>query len=69
VEEAIQRWEARERPLTEHTQRVSALYSRVTTLPPRVRGLVFWLAGKSRWAVEQRLRTALHVPTGTSVQG
>jgi 2-polyprenyl-6-methoxyphenol hydroxylase-like FAD-dependent oxidoreductase len=69
VEGALHRWEARERPLTEHTQRVSALYSRVTTLPPRVRGLVFWLAGKSRWAVEQRLRTALHVPTGTSVQG
>jgi len=64
VEEALRCWEARERPLTEHTQRVSALYSRLTTLPPRARGLVLWLVGRSRWAVKQRERTALHVPTG-----
>jgi 2-polyprenyl-6-methoxyphenol hydroxylase-like FAD-dependent oxidoreductase len=65
IEDALRRWEARERPLTEHTQRVSALYSRVTTLPPRIRGIVLWLAAKSRWAREQRERTALHIPTGT----
>jgi 2-polyprenyl-6-methoxyphenol hydroxylase-like FAD-dependent oxidoreductase len=64
IEEALRLWETRERPLTEHTQRVSALYGRVTTLPPLVRGILLWLAGKSRWATEQRLRTALHVPTG-----
>jgi 2-polyprenyl-6-methoxyphenol hydroxylase-like FAD-dependent oxidoreductase len=66
IETGLQRWEALERPLTEHTQRVSALYSRVTTLPPLVRGAVLWLAGKSRWATEQRMRTALHVPTGAT---
>ena len=66
IETGLQRWEALERPLTEHTQRVSALYSRVTTLPPFVRGAVLWLAGKSRWATEQRMRTALHVPTGAT---
>ena len=66
VAEALRCWEARERPLTEHTQRVSALYGRVTTLPPALRGLVLWLAGKSRWAVRQRERTALHQPTGAS---
>jgi 2-polyprenyl-6-methoxyphenol hydroxylase-like FAD-dependent oxidoreductase len=66
IEGALRRWEVRERPLTEHTQRVSALYGRVTTLPPALRGLVLWLAGKSRWAVRQRERTALHMPTGAS---
>ena len=66
LELSLSRWEARERPLTEHTQRVSALYGRVTTLPPLVRGGVLWLAGRSRWAMEQRMRTALHVPTGAS---
>ena len=66
IEHALRFWEARERPLTEHTQRVSALYSRVTTLPPRIRAIVLWLAGKSRWVIEQRERTALHVPTGAT---
>ena len=65
VGEALALWETRERPLTDHTQRISALYSRVTTLPPLLRAAVLWLAGRSRWAMEQRLRTALHVPTGT----
>jgi 2-polyprenyl-6-methoxyphenol hydroxylase-like FAD-dependent oxidoreductase len=65
IADGLRRWEARERPLTEHTQRVSALYGRVTTLPPLVRRIVLWAAGKSSWAVEQRMRTALHIPTGT----
>jgi len=64
IEEALRCWEVRERPLTEHTQRVSALYSRLTTLPPPARGFLLWLVGRSRWAVNQRERTALHVPTG-----
>jgi len=66
VEEALHLWEKRERPLIEHTQRVSALYSRVTTLPPLVRAVVLWAAGRSRWAMAQRLKTALHVSTGTT---
>lgn len=64
--EGLALWERRERPLTEHTQRVSALYSRVTTLPPALRSLILGWAGRSRWATAQRLRTALHAPTGWS---
>lgn len=64
IEAGLALWERRERPLTEHTQRVSSLYSRVTTLPPVVRSLVFDWAGRSRWAIDQRMRTARHVPTG-----
>lgn len=66
IEEALQRWEQRERPLTDHTQRVSALYSKVTTLPPLLRSVTLNWLGKSRWAMSQRMRTAFHVPTGTA---
>jgi len=62
---ALANWEQRERPLTEHTQRVSAMYSKVTTLPPLLRSVTLSWLGKSKWAMEQRLRTAFHVPTGT----
>ncbi len=65
IEEGLRLWENRERPLTEHTQRVSALYSKVTTLPPILRTAVLRWSGKSRWAMGQRMKTAFHVPTGT----
>ena len=65
IETALTRWEQRERPLTDHTQRVSALYSKVTTLPPLFRSVTLNWLGKSRWAMEQRMRAAFHVPTGT----
>lgn len=64
TEAGLALWERRERPLTEHTQRVSNLYSEVTTLPPWLRGIIFGWAGRSRWAVNQRMRTARHIPTG-----
>jgi len=64
IESGLALWERRERPLTEHTQRVSALYSRTTVLPPRVRSAVLGWAGRSSWAMGHRLRAALHVPTG-----
>lgn len=65
IEAQLAEWERRERPLTEHTQRISSFYSRVTTMPPLLRALVLAWAGRSSWAMEQRLRTARHVPTGT----
>ncbi|WP_338616836.1 NAD(P)/FAD-dependent oxidoreductase [Pigmentiphaga sp. CHJ604] len=62
---ALRRWEARERPLTEHTQRVSRLYGAVGRWPERLRSFTFNLAGRSHWLLEQRMRTAHHSPTGT----
>ncbi|OVZ55254.1 monooxygenase [Pigmentiphaga sp. NML080357] len=62
---ALQRWEARERPLTEHTQRVSRLYSTVGRWPEVLRSFTFNVAGRSHWLLEQRMRTANHSPTGT----
>ena len=61
---ALADWERRERPLTEHTQRLSSLYGRPTTWPPRLRAWAYDLAHRSAWLTKQRLRTASHTPTG-----
>src|SRR5262245_16469296 len=63
--QALAAWEASERPLTEHTQRVAWLLGVPTTWPPFLRNLALGLAGRSQWVVNQRIKTALHTPTGT----
>jgi 2-polyprenyl-6-methoxyphenol hydroxylase-like FAD-dependent oxidoreductase len=62
---ALAAWERQERPLTDHTQRISWLLGLPTVWPPALRALFFSLAGRSRWMVRQRTLTALHRPTGT----
>ncbi len=62
---ALAAWETRERPITEHTQRVSVWLGVPTTWPPGLRNLTFRVIGKSKWLVRQRIKTALHRPTGT----
>jgi 2-polyprenyl-6-methoxyphenol hydroxylase-like FAD-dependent oxidoreductase len=62
---ALGTWEHNERPLTEHTQRISLMLGWPTTWPPFLRAKTLALAGKSKWLVRQRTRTALHRPTGT----
>jgi 2-polyprenyl-6-methoxyphenol hydroxylase-like FAD-dependent oxidoreductase len=65
VSAALATWERQERPLTDHTQRISVLLGLPTTWPPRLRALALSLAGRSKWLTRQRTRTALHRPTGT----
>jgi 2-polyprenyl-6-methoxyphenol hydroxylase-like FAD-dependent oxidoreductase len=65
VPAALGAWERAERPLTEHTQRVSYWLGLPTTWPPRLRTLTLAVAGRSKWLVRQRTKTALHRPTGT----
>jgi hypothetical protein len=65
VRTALQDWERTERPLTEHTQRISTMLGWPTTWPPYLRAKTLALAGRSKWLVRQRTRTALHRPTGT----
>jgi 2-polyprenyl-6-methoxyphenol hydroxylase-like FAD-dependent oxidoreductase len=65
VEEALVAWERRERPLTEHTQRMSSLYSVVGTWPDSLRSFALALSSRWPWLLEQRMRTAHHHPTGT----
>ena len=62
---ALEAWERSERPMTEHTQRISYFLGLPTTWPPRLRALALGLAGRSKWLTAQRTRTALHKPTGT----
>jgi 2-polyprenyl-6-methoxyphenol hydroxylase-like FAD-dependent oxidoreductase len=62
---ALQAWERNERPLTEHTQRISYWLGLPTTWPPVLRAAALSLAGRSKWLTAQRTRTALHRPTGT----
>jgi 2-polyprenyl-6-methoxyphenol hydroxylase-like FAD-dependent oxidoreductase len=65
VPAALQTWEKNERAITEHTQRVSLMLGWPTTWPPYLRAKALELAGKSKWVVKQRTKTALHKPTGT----
>ncbi len=65
VRAALARWEHAERPLTDHTQRISLLFGMPTFWPARLRALFYTAAARSRWLTAQRTRTARHVPTGT----
>jgi 2-polyprenyl-6-methoxyphenol hydroxylase-like FAD-dependent oxidoreductase len=65
VRVALARWETLERPLTDHTQRISLLFGMPTFWPARLRALFYAVAARSRWLTRQRTRTARHVPTGT----
>jgi 2-polyprenyl-6-methoxyphenol hydroxylase-like FAD-dependent oxidoreductase len=61
---ALRAWERSERPLTEHTQRLSRFYSAATNWPPVLRSLVF--ASTARISVLRKAyqRTANHMPIG-----
>ena len=64
VPAALSAWEERERPLTEHTQRWSEIYGRLTTWPEQMRSLAFHALGRVKWLRRRYQRTANHVPTG-----
>ena len=66
VPNQLQAWERAERPLTDHSQRISRLYGMPTFWPAPLRRLFYAAAGRSRWLTEQRTRTARHIPTGTT---
>jgi 2-polyprenyl-6-methoxyphenol hydroxylase-like FAD-dependent oxidoreductase len=65
VATALAAWERQERPIIDHTQRISVLLGLPTTWPPPLRAFMLALAGRSKWLTDQRTRTALHRPTGT----
>lgn len=59
---ALQRWESKERWLTDRTQRLSALYSNMTTWPQALRAGFIWAMGKSSWIMKQRTLAAHYLP-------
>jgi 2-polyprenyl-6-methoxyphenol hydroxylase-like FAD-dependent oxidoreductase len=65
VPAALAAWERQERPITDHTQRISVLLGLPTIWPQPLRTFVLALAGRSKWLTRQRTRTAMHRPTGT----
>ncbi|HZE53094.1 MAG TPA: NAD(P)/FAD-dependent oxidoreductase [Bradyrhizobium sp.] len=65
VPEALTDWERQERSITDHTQRVSLFLGMPTAWPSPLRRVFFQLAGRSKWLIRQRTRTAAHRPTGT----
>ena len=66
VSPALSEWEEKERPLTDHTQRISLLFGMPTFWPARLRALFYAVAARSRWLTRQRTRAARHRPTGTT---
>jgi 2-polyprenyl-6-methoxyphenol hydroxylase-like FAD-dependent oxidoreductase len=61
---ALRSWEAQERPLIEHTQRWSRLYSVLAGWPRILSRPAFSLLAHPRFQMQYR-RTATHIPTGT----
>lgn len=65
ISAGLKSWERAERPLTNHTQRISLLFGMPAFWPPRLRAFFYSLAARSKWLTAQRTRTARHIPTGT----
>lgn len=66
VEAGLTAWETRERPLTDHTQLWSRIYSATTIWPDWMRAGAFKLSTRSAYLSEKMRRTAMHVPTGAA---
>lgn len=65
IEKALGEWEARERPMTEHTQDTAESLGGMNYWPDDVRSQVLKITGKSREIGMERMKTARHMPTGT----
>lgn len=66
VAAALAAWEARERPLTEHTQFWSWTTWPLTRVPPALARAAFNAPLFRGWLAKQRARPSLHVPHGTA---
>ncbi|MGD9944038.1 MAG: FAD-dependent oxidoreductase [Burkholderiaceae bacterium] len=62
--DALAAWEAAERPLTEHTQRWSSMYSATTHWPDFMRALAMGATARIGWLRRRYQRTALTSPRG-----
>ena len=60
LDEALRDWERVQRPITDQTQRISTFYGKMAEWPEFARNTVLWMAGKSRWLMNQRLKAANH---------
>lgn len=67
VPAALAAWEARERPLTEHTQDTAERLGDMNFWPDDIRSAVLKITGQSAEIGAERMKTARHEPTGTSL--
>lgn len=65
VPAALAEWEARERPMAEHTQDTAERLGDMNYWPDDVRSAVLKITGKCAQLGAERMKTAWHVPTGT----
>jgi hypothetical protein len=59
-------WEARERPLTEHTQLWTRIYGNTLFLPGPLKRTAIRAEQRIPWLAAQYARAANHIPTGTT---
>jgi hypothetical protein len=64
IPSALETWERRERPLTEHTQRWTRIYGATMFLPGAMKKAWIHLEQQVPWVAAQYVRTANHLPTG-----
>lgn len=62
---ALEDWEVRERPLTEHTQDTAERLGDMNLWPDDIRSQVLKITGKSAEIGAVRMKTARHIPTAT----
>lgn len=65
---ALAQWEARERPLTDYTQHTAHMMGAMNDWPDTVRSDVLKIVGGSEEMGRARMKTAVHVPTGTQAE-
>lgn len=65
IEAALAEWEARERPLTEHTQDTAERLGDMNFWPDDIRSEVLKITGRSAEIGAVRMKTARHIPTAT----
>ena len=66
IEAALEAWEARERPLTEHTQETAERLGDMNDWPDEVRSKVMTITGACPEIAMVRMKTAHHIATGTA---
>ena len=68
MEMALEQWERRERPLTEHTQLWTRIYGATMYLPKPLKKISI-LVERIPWVAAQYVHAAQHVPTGCAASG
>lgn len=67
MSEALDAWEREQRPLIDHTQKWSTIYSSVTTWPAQARSMAFAAARQVPWIQKIAFKAVDHNPIGCAI--